>query len=131
MAGPDDNAEREATPASFEDSLAELQRIVGDLEDGSVGLEESMRRFEQGVRLLRQCYKVLEQAEQKIEILTGSDAAGIPVIAPFDASATHEQSSAAGRRRTTKVKAVETRVEVESVEEPDDECEEESGPRLF
>ena len=98
---PEDKHADDAPPATFESSLAELQQIAQDLEDGSLGLEESLQRFERGIALLRQCYKTLEQAEQRIEILTGFDAAGNAVTAPFDASATVEQAKApsAGKRK--------------------------------
>lgn len=89
----------EATPA-FEESLVELQQIVCDLEDGSLGLEESMRRFEKGIELLRLCYQTLERAEQKIELLTGFDGEGNPLTRPFDATATIDQpDQPAGRRK--------------------------------
>ncbi|MFN0053876.1 MAG: exodeoxyribonuclease VII small subunit [Planctomycetales bacterium] len=87
----------------FEDALQELQSIIHELEEGSIGLEASLTRFEEGVRLLRNCYGILEQAEQRIEILTGMDAEGNPVTAPFDASATMESNLAPsgkpGRRK--------------------------------
>ena len=70
---PDQPADTNPPELSFEDSLAELQRIVEELEQGALGLEESMRRFEQGIAFLRGCYKTLEEAKQKIEILTGTD----------------------------------------------------------
>ena len=88
---------------SFEESLMELQQIVGGLEEGTLGLEESMQRFEKGIKLLRDCYRVLEQAEQRIEILTGTDADGNPVIAPFDATATIDlPKRSAGKRKSKK-----------------------------
>jgi exodeoxyribonuclease VII small subunit len=95
----------ESAPVSFESALTQLQEIVSDLEEGDLGLEPSLARFEEGIRLLRSCYQILEQAEQKIEILTGQDAAGNPVAVPFDATATFEgaEKPAArkpGRRRT-------------------------------
>ncbi|MHC4878311.1 MAG: exodeoxyribonuclease VII small subunit [Planctomycetota bacterium] len=77
---------------SFEEAVAELQQIVGALEDGSLPLEESMSQFERGVRLLKNCYQVLEQAEQRIEILTGVDEDGTVQTEPFDATATVDQS---------------------------------------
>ena len=52
-----------------------------------------MLQFEQGVGLLRQCYQVLEAAEQRIEILTGADREGNPRTAPFDGSATFDSST--------------------------------------
>jgi len=87
-----------AEPA-FEESLAELQQIVADLEEGALGLEESMRRFERGVALLRRCFQTLEEAEQKIEVLTGISANGEAQTAPFDASATIAQNDHTNRGR--------------------------------
>ena len=91
-------------PQTFEGSLTHLQQIVHDLEEGQLGLEASLSRFEEGIRLLRSCYRILEQAEQRIEVLTGHDAAGNPVTAPFDATATFEggekPAKKPGRRRT-------------------------------
>jgi exodeoxyribonuclease VII small subunit len=87
---------------TFETCLEELQQIVSDLEDGTLGLEESMRRFEKGITLLRSCYTTLEQAEQKIQILTGLDANGNPQTAPFDATATIEQTKKSAGKRSTK-----------------------------
>jgi exodeoxyribonuclease VII small subunit len=93
----------DAAPPCFEDSLAELQRIVHHLEEGDLGLEKSLLQFQEGIRLLRNCYRILEQAEQKIEILTGADAAGNPVTEKFDASATfaglEKPAKQPGRRR--------------------------------
>lgn len=107
---------------SFEDSLNELQQIVSDLEDGSLGLEQSMERFEAGMALLRQCYRVLEQAEQKIEILTGFDSEGNPITAEFYATATHDPARAAAGRRARRTP--------DETNGPDAEPQD-SGPRLF
>lgn len=78
---------------SFEASVSELQEIVGQLEDGTLALEESMLQFERGVSLLRNCYQVLEQAEQRIEILTSTAADGNPSTEPFDGSSTLERQT--------------------------------------
>jgi exodeoxyribonuclease VII small subunit len=59
---------------SFEESLVELQSIVEELEDGSLGLESSLARFERGIGILRSCYQILEMSERKIEVLTDVDA---------------------------------------------------------
>ncbi len=69
-------AETSSSIGSFEESLTELQVIVADLEDGSLGLESSLARFERGVGLLRACYVILDSAEQKIEVLAKVDATG-------------------------------------------------------
>ena len=68
---------------SFEAALASLEAIVHDLEDGDLGLAEAMARYEQGIKHLRHCYDLLEQAERKIELLTGIDAEGRAQTVPF------------------------------------------------
>jgi exodeoxyribonuclease VII small subunit len=76
-------------PQTFEQALAELERVVRDLEDGKIGLEDSLRRYEQGVALLKRCYGQLRQVEQRINELIGTDANGNAVTKTFDHSATH------------------------------------------
>ncbi len=61
--------QKSATP-DFEAALAELEQIVERLEHGDLPLEESLRQFERGVELTRNCQKALRQAEQKISILS-------------------------------------------------------------
>lgn len=77
-----------ATAESFEESLTELQFIVCELEDGSLGLEASLARFERGVGLLRACHVILESAEQKIETLTRFQDTVQPVAAQSENAAT-------------------------------------------
>jgi exodeoxyribonuclease VII small subunit len=73
---------------SFEQSLERLEEIVHLLEEGDLGLNEAMQRYEEGVKLLRQSYQLLERAERKIELLGGLDAEGNPLTQPFDDTAT-------------------------------------------
>ena len=54
---------------TFETSLNELERIVKQLEDGDMPLEESLKLFENGVRLSRECRERLNNAERRIEVL--------------------------------------------------------------
>jgi exodeoxyribonuclease VII small subunit len=68
---------------SFEAALAELETIVHALEDGQLGLAESLGQYERGVKLMRQCYVLLEGAERRIELLSGLDAQGNPVTQPL------------------------------------------------
>ncbi len=72
----------------FEESLAGLEKAVAALETGELGLDESLRRFEEGVRLLGRCQTLLEGAERRVALLTGVDGEGNPLVAPFDAAAT-------------------------------------------
>ncbi|HAT1596591.1 TPA: exodeoxyribonuclease VII small subunit [Legionella pneumophila] len=57
----------------FEQSITELEEIVRQLEKGELTLEESLKQFEKGISLARRCQNALNQAEQKIETLTGTD----------------------------------------------------------
>jgi exodeoxyribonuclease VII small subunit len=54
---------------SFEESLKELEQIVTQLEEGDLALEESLKLFEDGVRLSRECRERLTTAERRIEVL--------------------------------------------------------------
>lgn len=55
---------------SFENALAELEKIVARLEQGDVGLEDSIRIYERGEALKKRCAELLAVAEQKIEKIT-------------------------------------------------------------
>ena len=55
--------------ASFEDSLKQLEAIIAKLEKGDLPLEESVRLFEEGVRLSNACKAEIESAEGKVKIL--------------------------------------------------------------
>lgn len=57
------------TPKDFESALKQLEAIVKELEDGELTLEQSLERYEQGVRLARFCNAKLEEAEKRIELL--------------------------------------------------------------
>ena len=66
---------------NFEDALARLEKIVESIEKGDVGLEESIKHFEEGVKLIRQCRRVLAEAELKIRHLQAADGGdGEPVV---------------------------------------------------
>ncbi len=57
----------------FEEALSRLEKIVGDLEDGDLSLEEALKLFEEGVQVSRYCARVLAEAERKVEILTRNE----------------------------------------------------------
>lgn len=109
------------TPPTFEVALAQLQQIVAELEDGTLGLEQSLARFEQGIGLLRNCYQILERAEQKIELLVGMDSAGNPLTAPFDAAATFDAAERPARKNARRRPPSEPPPITESPEPRDDE----------
>ncbi|MEX2172748.1 MAG: exodeoxyribonuclease VII small subunit [Pirellulaceae bacterium] len=88
---------------SFEHSLAELEAIVHQLEDGQLGLAESLARYEHGVKHLKHCYQLLQQAERKIELLTGVADDGSALTQAFDDEAAPLEASA-GKRRPRKAR---------------------------
>ena len=67
----------------FEAALARLEEIVKELENGDVALEQSLKLFEEGIKLSRICNKRLEDAERRVEILL-KDKAGNIVAQPFE-----------------------------------------------
>lgn len=60
---PSDN-----TP-SFEHSLARLETLVTQMEQGDLPIDQALALFEEGVRLTRECQQILDQAEQKVQLL--------------------------------------------------------------
>jgi exodeoxyribonuclease VII small subunit len=77
---------------TFESSLKELERIVRRLEDGELPLEESLKLFESGVKLSRECQERLNQAERRIEVLLADEDgnASLQEITNNDVSARNE-----------------------------------------
>ncbi len=67
-------AQDDASPvASFEQSLAELEKLVEQMEHGDLSLEQSLSAYENGVRLYRQCQGALEAAELRVRLLSDPD----------------------------------------------------------
>lgn len=54
----------------FEEALKKLEKLVQDLESGKLSLEESLKKYEEGIRLSRFCHNTLEAAQKKIQVLT-------------------------------------------------------------
>lgn len=67
----------------FEDAMKKLEEIVGRMEKGDIPLDESLKLFEEGVKLTRFCSKELQKAEKKVEMLT-KDSEGKLVAVPFE-----------------------------------------------
>jgi len=112
-------AKADGKAPSFEEALGRLEQIVGDLEDGPLGLAESLACYEEGIRCLKQCYGTLEQAERKIEMLAGVDAQGQPVVEPMsdDTLSLEEKAAARSRRRSRTTRSTDTSGESTAAEE--------------
>lgn len=69
----------------FEKKLGRLEDIVEKMETGELSLEESLKLFEEGVKLSRECNVQLSEAEQKVRLLIGVDENGEPIARDFKA----------------------------------------------
>ena len=83
---------------TFEASLKELEKIVRQLEDGDLPLEESLKLFESGVKLSRECQERLNQAERRIEVLL-TDEDGNPSLQAIEKEDLREKSEPKIKRR--------------------------------
>lgn len=57
----------------FEKSIKELEEIVNKLENGDASLSESLELFEKGIKLAKDCNKMLDEAEKKVSVLIGGE----------------------------------------------------------
>ncbi len=110
---------------SFEDMLEKLERTVLELEDGGIPLADSLAGYEQGIKHLRACYAMLENAQQRIEILSGVDAEGNPITEPLMANETTAQQGSRRKKRSTRSK------KAASSDAEGDENEMDDDARLF
>lgn len=67
----------------FEEALKKLEKIVEDLEDGNLTLDDSLGKYEEGIKLSKMCAKKLEAAKKKVEILLKSEDGSVE-LKPFD-----------------------------------------------
>jgi exodeoxyribonuclease VII small subunit len=77
----------ESAETVFEEDLERLERIVADMEAGELPLDDLMKRFEEGMTLVRRCTTRLADVERKIEtLLAQPDDDAAPATAPFPAT---------------------------------------------
>ncbi|MCO6459542.1 MAG: exodeoxyribonuclease VII small subunit [Pirellulaceae bacterium] len=100
---PDERQSSAASePPTFEAALQRLEAIVQQLEDGDLGLEQALARYEEGVGHLKRCYDLLGRAERKIELLASVDEEGNCRTQPFDEGqmSLEDKQEARSRRRS-------------------------------
>lgn len=92
-------AKQSAEPAlpSFESALEGLEQIVVELESGRLSLSDSLSKYEEGIKNLKTCHKILESAENRIRILTGVDSEGSMSTSAFDERKTEIHGRSAKR----------------------------------
>ena len=114
---------------SFEESLAQLEETVQQLEAGQLGLSESLELYERGIKTLKECHQALSAAERRIELVTGVDDAGNPKTESFDeGDLTLEQKRTKRSRRRSGAKASES---AEKADLTDDEGDVDVSGSLF
>lgn len=62
-------SEKPGQVAQFEQSLDELEQLVAKMEQGDLGLEDSLKSYERGINLYRECQTALEKAELRVQLL--------------------------------------------------------------
>ena len=82
-----------ATDMKFEEALKKLEKIVSDLESGNLSLDDSLERYEEGIRLSKLCAKKLEVAKKKVEILLKAEDGSLE-LKPFDEKSVGEEDDA-------------------------------------
>jgi exodeoxyribonuclease VII small subunit len=68
---------KEKPNPTFEQALGRLEKLVEQIESGQIGLEESIARYEEGIRLIQQCRAILDAAEKRIQLLAKGEGGGL------------------------------------------------------
>ena len=89
MAAKEKGKEKEL---KFEDGLKRLEEIVAKLESGNLSLDDSLKLFEEGVKLVRFCNERLAEAQQKVELLTKDQAGNVIGSQPFASENPEEET---------------------------------------
>ncbi len=69
---------------TFEQALGKLEKIVEDIESGRTGLEESIAKYEDGIKLIKQCRTILDAAEKRIQVLAKGQAGELTQAGELD-----------------------------------------------
>ncbi len=112
----------------FEKAFEKLLEIVHELEEGQIGLSESLQKYESGIGLLRKCHGMLQQAERRIELLTEVREDGTVVAEAFEDPAASEAADTKpqrSKRRTARKKSENSAKSTDDVQ--DSETMDESG----
>jgi len=76
-------------PMKFEEAFSRLEKVIEELEAGELTLDETLKKYEEGMAMLRICREILQKAEKKIEVLT-RDEEGKLRASPADIEGTSE-----------------------------------------
>ena len=87
---------------SFESTLAELNKVVSQIEAGDLSLEDNLKAYARGNALLRHCHEILQNASQKVEVLTAN-----LQLASFDLDSTNQPMPRQSEAKTKLSKPIE------------------------
>jgi exodeoxyribonuclease VII small subunit len=114
----EEEEKEKAAEIRFEAAVSGLEEIVESLERGEPDLAAALAKYETGVRLLTQCYGLLERADRAVALLAGVDQQGKPVTAPFDATATIEREPSPGSSQAAKQRRRRAKIDPEELADP-------------
>ena len=94
----------EQEKSTFEGSLLELERIVRDLEQGTLPLEDSLDQYAKATHHLKFCYEQLKHAEQSVQLLRGIESDGTAKTVPLESSGDSlaDKQASRGKRRSAR-----------------------------
>ena len=90
----------------FEDGLKRLEKIVEELESGNLSLDDSLEKYEEGIKLSKACAKKLEVARKKVEILLKSEDGSVE-LKDFDERTAEEETKPEPAQKKKKVRGEE------------------------
>ncbi|MFH1189691.1 MAG: exodeoxyribonuclease VII small subunit [Candidatus Omnitrophota bacterium] len=88
-----------ASEMKFEEALKKLEKIVQELEDGDLPLDEACEKYEEGIRLSKACAKKLEQARKRVEILLKNEDGSVELREFDERKAQEEERSQDSRKK--------------------------------
>lgn len=111
------DARKKEDEPSFEAAMERLDEIVSSMEGERMSLEDMVRSYEEGVRLLRVCRGRIDTAKRRVEVITADLEGGKATLAPFDptaepatANTDDSESKSKGRRSKTDTKTDDIRL---------------------
>lgn len=107
----------ETKEVSFEEAIQNLEQIVKEMEAERLPLDQLVRRYEEGSRLLRTCEQRIREAEQRIELIAAGEAG--PEVKPFEAPPKQAPAAEPRARRAEEAKKAPLAKEGEKEEEKD------------
>lgn len=81
---PDEKNKDQCKKPTFEEALKELEQITSQIESGEIGLEESIAKYEQGMKLVTKCRTILTKAEQRIQTLAPTSSGDLKTTESHD-----------------------------------------------